>query len=1214
MKYNRGAALWVSLALLALAFCQGALATTYYTYDILGRVTQVVESDGTTTQYSYDANGNITSINRIAGTSVLSIGSVSASSGATGSSVTITGSGFSSIPSQDIVTFNGVAATVTYASGNRLVVAVPAGASTGDISITTQTSSVTSGSAFTVVPVSITSFSPSSGVAGTVLTVNGGGFDPTPANNTVLINGIPATVSSATATQLQVTVPAGATPGHVSVNAPLGAAVSTGDFFVPAPGYTLGQISQVATLVPGGTGQVYPINPPSSVAVFLFDGTAGQRMGVAITNLDTFGQYAVYAPDGSTFSSNVGLDDNTSVALPPLTQTGTYAWYFTPTSTPTSVTLTLVTDIVGLLPTDGTPTSTSLVPGQNATYTFNGTAGQTYSLTLMPLTEPPGGAVFPYIYNPDGSGLVNCPFFLYPYNNTNYCDFTVGTTGTYTVRLIPTYTFGAYSFGTYVVQDFSAALTAGTPGPTVGETLVPEQHGLLNFTATANQTFAVYVSNVSVSPGSDLANVAVSGPSGFYQQQHWLGQNQGTNFTFNLQSLPAGNYLVTTIPNYNGATISMQAALANGATGTVTTGGTPTLVQTYVPGQNAYFTFNGTTGQNLTLVLSQLALTPTSVNSASVSVNNPDGSFYTSGTCYTSSSPGCSLGLGSLPQTGTYTVTVNPDGQAMMGVAVSAPPDVTGTLTLNNPTAVNLTSLGQEAELTFVATANEAVVLAVSSITTTPANTSVIFYVYNSSGALVTQTSLTADGTLNIGTLVAGTYSVVVVPNNAAMGSMSVELEPPQTIAVPTDGSSTNIATSSPGENAYVTFQANAGDSINVAINNLTLSPGSPNYVNWTVTAPDGTMVMNAGSCSINSPNNCSRGMATMPQTGTYTVNVLPQGLQTMSFTAVVVENITGTITPGTTETLNLSELGQEARLAFTVTSGQILAVSVTGISTVPSSNVITYIGIYTASGSYVTSAQTSSGAVLNLTNLAAGNYFLWIGPETAATSTMQLFFQSGVTAVLPVDGSSNNISTSAPGENAYLQFSATTGDSVNIAFTNLVLSPSSPDGMSWNVTAPDGSTVIGSSICSTTNPNGCRGGFVIVSQTGTYTVNIAPQGLQTMSFMATVADDLTTTITPGTVEALNLNQIGENARFAFTLTSSQSLSINLTGITNVPSSGVTMYMSVNTTSGTSVSYVAGVESSSGSESLNVNLGPGNYILWIGPEQPATTTAQLSFQ
>ena len=124
-------------ALLALLSGPPAQATTYYTYDNLGRITQVVESDGTTTQYTYDANGNITSINRIAGTTTLSIGSLSASSGAVGSSITINGSGFSSIASQDIVTLNGVAAQVTYASQNRLVVSIPAGASSGDIQVAT---------------------------------------------------------------------------------------------------------------------------------------------------------------------------------------------------------------------------------------------------------------------------------------------------------------------------------------------------------------------------------------------------------------------------------------------------------------------------------------------------------------------------------------------------------------------------------------------------------------------------------------------------------------------------------------------------------------------------------------------------------------------------------------------------------------------------------------------------------------------------------------------------------------------------------------------------------------------------------------------------------------------------------------------------------------------------------------------------------------------
>ena len=49
------------------------------------------------------------------------------------------------------------------------------------------------------------------------ITITGVGFDPTPANNTVLFNGTPATVTSATTTSLDVTVPVGATTGNLSV-------------------------------------------------------------------------------------------------------------------------------------------------------------------------------------------------------------------------------------------------------------------------------------------------------------------------------------------------------------------------------------------------------------------------------------------------------------------------------------------------------------------------------------------------------------------------------------------------------------------------------------------------------------------------------------------------------------------------------------------------------------------------------------------------------------------------------------------------------------------------------------------------------------------------------------------------------------------------------------------------------------------------------------
>jgi YVTN family beta-propeller protein len=66
-------------------------------------------------------------------------------------------------------------------------------------------------------PVSLASLSPNKGVMGMVVSLNGKGFDPEPTNNTVSFNGTEAVISSASATQLVVTVPDGATSGPVNV-------------------------------------------------------------------------------------------------------------------------------------------------------------------------------------------------------------------------------------------------------------------------------------------------------------------------------------------------------------------------------------------------------------------------------------------------------------------------------------------------------------------------------------------------------------------------------------------------------------------------------------------------------------------------------------------------------------------------------------------------------------------------------------------------------------------------------------------------------------------------------------------------------------------------------------------------------------------------------------------------------------------------------------
>ena len=321
-----------------------------------------------------------------------------------------------------------------------------------------------------------------------------------------------------------------------------------------------------------------------------------------------------------------------------------------------------------------------------------------------------------------------------------------------------------------MVQDASATVSAGSPGASVGLSLVPNQHGLLQFSAAANQTLALYVLGNSVSPNVPVmvTQVGTSNRTSF---------TSGQSVTFNLPSLTAGNYSLLVAPISNGTTVSMQAALANGATAALPVDDTSVPLQTYVPGQAAYYTFAGNAGQSLSLVLTQLALTPSTVGHVNINVSAPNGAYVTSATCYLGATPGCQLGLRGLTQTGNYLIAVTPSGPATMGLALNLSQDITGTLVLGTASNVTLSSLGQNALYTFTTTASGSVVVTAGSITTSPANTPVTIYVYNASNTLIQSLSMTLSGTMNLGTLAAGTYTVLVTPNNGATGSLQLTVQ-----------------------------------------------------------------------------------------------------------------------------------------------------------------------------------------------------------------------------------------------------------------------------------------------------------------------------------------------------------------------------------------------------------------------------------------------------
>jgi len=134
--------------------------------------------------------------------------------GTVGATVSIYGTGFDSVQTGNVVTFDGASGVVTDSTSSSIETTIPAEAISGPISVTTSSGRTTSSSVFTVVSPSgnpypsISSLSPSSLSVGSVpqtLTINGSGFIAT---STVTFNGIAHAPTVVSASQLLISLTA----------------------------------------------------------------------------------------------------------------------------------------------------------------------------------------------------------------------------------------------------------------------------------------------------------------------------------------------------------------------------------------------------------------------------------------------------------------------------------------------------------------------------------------------------------------------------------------------------------------------------------------------------------------------------------------------------------------------------------------------------------------------------------------------------------------------------------------------------------------------------------------------------------------------------------------------------------------------------------------------------------------------------------------------
>jgi hypothetical protein len=503
-----------------------------------------------------------------------------------------------------------------------------------------------------------------------------------------------------------------------------------------------------------------------------------------------------------------------------------------------SATLTLYDvppNVTGSIAPAGAPlTLTTTVPGQNASATFAGVAGQRVSLKVAPTCC----SLKVSIQKPDGTNLVAATSIGISGGFIDTKSLPVG--GTYKIVVNPqSSAVGATTLTLYdVPADVVGTITPDGP-PVTLSTTVPGQNAKATFAGTAGERVFL-----KVGPTCCSLSVSIQKPDGtILVAATAIGTSGGFIDT---KTLPVnGPYAISVSPTGSATgsvTLTLNDVLAD-VIAPITPGGAPLTLTTTTPGQNSKATFTGVGGRGIALKLDGVSLGTN--GSFKVSILKPDGTNLVAALLFGAS--GGFIDTKTLPVNGTYSILVNPQADAVGSVRLTlydVPPELSGTITAGGaPVTLNLAGVYQNGRVTFAGTAGERISLRIGFAPTACCTVNVSINRPNGSRLVAPLGVSSGQGLIDGTTLPStGTYTIVVDPYQSATGTVTLtlfDLPPDATAAATVGGAPVTVTTTASGQNARVTFSGTVGDGIVVK-----LGPGICCTVTASVLKPDGTTLV----------------------------------------------------------------------------------------------------------------------------------------------------------------------------------------------------------------------------------------------------------------------------------------------------------------------------------------------------------------------------------
>ena len=731
---------------------------------------------------------------------------------------------------------------------------------------------------------------------------------------------------------------------------------------------------------------------------------------------------------------------------------------------------------------DGSPIVVATTdPGETALVTFDGVAGQRVSLRAyassmhlptLTIQKPSGGNLFtPKTVNSLG-------LFVDP--------VTLPETGTYTIVADPPTTYtGSLTLAAWLVPaDVTDSVAIG--GSNSVSVSTPGQNASLTFSGTAGGRVSMTVTNVTATntvvqikkpDGTSLGSAVTVRATGAYIDPVTLPVTGTYTISINPPSQTVGDL-----------TFSLFDVAAD-QSGTLPIGSGPTPFVFAAPGQNGAFTFSGTAGQKVTLTATDVSLAQTTL-----SIKKPGNINVVSATIRTT---GGILGPVALPVTGTYTVYVDPASSNTGGLTLNlfqSPPDVTGALVPGTPQTLNLTTPGQNAQLTFAGTAGQRLSLNFNQDTISSTQVSVI---KPAGGTVVSPSTFATNGKfIEPMTLpTTGTYTIKVDPQGLATGSVQAAVyNPPADIAATaTIGTPITVTTVAPGQNAKISFAGTAGTKASIVLSGITAADTPIGGVTFSVLNPAGTAVVKAFNAGTAGKFVQPFALAT---TGTYKLTIDPAydnvGAVTATIYTLPADSTAPITVGGAAQTATMSSPGQNGRLTFTLATAKKVSFKMTNST----------IGLDPFFGTKVSIVNTATNATVltafsvgtsdefhDPVSLSAGSYAFVIDPQDDNTGsiTFQAYdVPADATATATVGGAAAVVTTTVPGQNGKVTFSGTAGQTRTVTIDFATTGP----GLFGRITVnrPSGTAIL------TTRGFMPGDSFTFtLTQTGTQTIVIDP-------------------------------------------------------------------------------------------------------------------------